>query len=75
MLTVLEGLAEFERELIRGRISEGHTRAKADGRKIGRPYKLTSHQRQEARERRELGETLVSIVKSYNVHHTTIGRL
>ena len=75
MLTVLAGLAEFERELIRARTGEGRARAKKEGRKMGRPYKLTPHQRQEARRRREEGETLVSIARSYNVHHATIGRL
>ena len=75
MLTVLAGLAEFERELIRSRTGEGRARAKAAGQKMGRPYKLTAHQRQEARERREAGETLASIARSYNVHHATIGRL
>ena len=75
MLTVLAGLAEFERELIRARTGEGRARAKAAGKKMGRPHKLTPHQRQEARERRDAGETLVSIARSYNVHHATIGRL
>ena len=36
MLTVLGGLAEFERELIRSRTSEGRERAKARGVKLGR---------------------------------------
>jgi DNA invertase Pin-like site-specific DNA recombinase len=75
MLTVLAGLAEFERELIRSRTSEGRARARANGVKMGPPYKLTPHQRQEARRRREGGESLVSIARSYNVHHATIGRL
>ena len=44
MLTVLGGLAEFERELIRARTSEGRERAKAQGVKMGRPPKLTDHQ-------------------------------
>jgi Resolvase, N terminal domain len=48
MLTVLGGLAEFERELIRARTSEGRIRAKARGVKFGRPRKMTPHQRQEA---------------------------
>ena len=34
MLTVLGGLAEFERDLIRARTSEGHERAKAGGVKM-----------------------------------------
>jgi Resolvase, N terminal domain len=41
MLTVLGGLAEFERELIRARTSEGRARAKARGVKLGRRPKLT----------------------------------
>ena len=75
MLTVLGGLAEFERELIRARTGEGRARAKAAGQRMGRPPKLTPHQQREARARREAGESLVSIARSYNVHHATIGRL
>ena len=37
MLTVLGGLAEFERELILARTSDGRTRAKARGVRFGRP--------------------------------------
>jgi DNA invertase Pin-like site-specific DNA recombinase len=75
MLTVLAGLAEFERELIRTRTGEGRARAKAEGRKMGRPHKLTPHQQQEARRRHDQGESLSAIARSYNVHHATIGRL
>ena len=48
MLTVLGGLAEFERELIRARTGEGRERAKARGVHMGRPPKLTTHQKQDA---------------------------
>ena len=75
MLTVLGGLAEFERELIRSRTSEGRERAKARGVVMGRRPKLTSHQRQEAIARRDAGETLVDIARSYNVSHSMISRL
>jgi DNA invertase Pin-like site-specific DNA recombinase len=75
MLTVLGGLAEFERELIRSRTSEGRERAKARGVVMGRKPKLTSHQRQEAIARREAGEVLVDIARSYNVSQSTISRL
>jgi DNA invertase Pin-like site-specific DNA recombinase len=44
MLTVLGGLAEFERELIRTRTGEGRQRAKARGVLMGRKPKLTAHQ-------------------------------
>jgi DNA invertase Pin-like site-specific DNA recombinase len=75
MLTVLGGLAEFERELIRSRTGEGRARAKARGAVFGRKPKLTRHQRQEAIARREAGEALVDIARSYNVSHSTISRL
>ena len=48
MLTVLGGLAEFERDLIRARTSEGRARAVANGVKLGRKPTLTPHQRREA---------------------------
>ena len=75
MLTVLGGLAEFERELIRARTGEGRKRAKERGVRFGRPRKLTPHQRQEARARLANGETQADIARSYNVDATTIGRL
>jgi DNA invertase Pin-like site-specific DNA recombinase len=75
MLTILGGLAEFERELIRTRTGEGRERAKARGVIMGRRPKLTSHQRREAIARREAGEILVDIARSYNVSHSTISRL
>jgi DNA invertase Pin-like site-specific DNA recombinase len=75
MLTVLGGLAEFERELIRSRTAEGRTRAKARGVKLGRKPKLTPHQQREAIERREEGEPVREIARTYNVHHSTISRL
>jgi DNA invertase Pin-like site-specific DNA recombinase len=43
MLTLLGGLAEFERELIRARTGEGSARTKANGVKMGRKLKLTPH--------------------------------
>jgi len=76
MLTVLGGLAEFERELIRARTSEGRARAKARGQSLGRPFKLTPHQQQEAVRRRDRGEeTLVEIGRSYNVSAAPISRM
>ena len=75
MLTVLGGLAEFERDLIRARTGEGRERAKARGVKMGRKPKLTPHQRQENLRRKENGEAVREIARSYNVHNSTISRL
>ncbi len=75
MLTVLGGLAEFERDLIRVRTGEGRARAAARGVKMGRKPKLTPHQRREALRRKESGEAVREIARSYNVHNSTISRL
>ena len=75
MVTVLGGLAEFERHLILARTDEGRKRAQARGVRFGRKLKLTAHQRQEAIERRANGEALVEIARSYAVSHSTISRL
>jgi DNA invertase Pin-like site-specific DNA recombinase len=76
MLTVLGGLAEFERDLIRTRTGEGRARAVARGQRMGRPPKLTPHQQREATKRRERGEeSLADIGRSYNVSGATISRL
>src|SRR5262244_3924640 len=75
MLTVLGGLAEFERELIKARTSEGRTRARARGVKMGRKPKLTPYQRREALRRRARGEGVREIARSYNVSPPTISRL
>jgi DNA invertase Pin-like site-specific DNA recombinase len=75
MLTVLGGLAEFESELIRARTSEGRERAKARGVKLGRKPTLTAHQQHEAIQRRDAGEPIREIARTYNVSHSTIWRL
>src|SRR5262249_39077976 len=75
MVTVLGGLAEFERHLILARTTEGRKRAQARGVRFGRKPKLTLHQQQEALARRARGEALVEIARSYAVSHSTISRL
>jgi DNA invertase Pin-like site-specific DNA recombinase len=75
MLTVLGGLAEFERDLIRSRTGEGRARAKARGVKMGRKPKMTPHQMKEALRRRDAGEPMRDIAKDFNVSHSTISRL
>lgn len=75
MLTVLGGLAEFERELIRARTGEGRRRAKQAGVRFGRPKLLSPHQQAEARRRREAGEPLSVLAASYRCSAKTIMRL
>jgi DNA invertase Pin-like site-specific DNA recombinase len=75
MITVLGGLAEFERHLILARTDEGRQRPKARGVRFGRKLKLTKHQQAQALARREAGEALTEIARTYNVSHSTISRL
>ena len=74
-LTILAGVAEFERELILARTNEGRVRALAEGKRFGRRPKLTKHQAREALKRVEAGEPLREIALSFNVDHSTISRL
>ena len=75
MLMILGGLAEFERSLILTRTGEGRTRAMARGVKFGRKHKLTPHQQQEAKRRRNAGESLSGIGRLFRVNYQTIGGL
>jgi DNA invertase Pin-like site-specific DNA recombinase len=75
MLAVLGGLADVERDLIRTRTAEGRSRAKARGKRMGRPPSLTSAQQKEAIRRRAQGATLDELARSYNVSRATISRL
>jgi len=75
MLTILGGLAEFERELIQARTAEGRKRAIANGVKMGRKPKLTPYQRREAVQRRDAGEHVTEIARSYGVDHSMTCRL
>lgn len=75
MLAVLASVADVERDLIRTRTAEGRVRARARGRHMGRPPKLNSEQRREAVARREAGEAVAEIARTYNVNRMTITRL
>jgi predicted nucleotidyltransferase len=76
MLTVLGGLAEFERELIRARTSDGRVRAVARGQHMGRPAALTSHQQAEAiRDLATGAVTQTELARRFNVSPSTISRL
>lgn len=75
MLTVLGGLAEFERELIRSRTSEGRDRAKARGVKLGRRHILTLDQRVFVAQQRANGESVRHLARVLGVSKATIGRI
>jgi DNA invertase Pin-like site-specific DNA recombinase len=76
MWTVLGGLAEFERELIRARTGAGRIRAKARGVHMGRPPKLTPHQKREALKALADGTaSQADLARRFNLSSSTISRL
>ena len=74
-IAVLGRLTDVERDLIRTRMTDGRSRAKARGQRLGHPRKLTDAQREEARLRRAEGATLKELAQTYNVGLTTIFRI
>src|SRR4051812_40330279 len=74
MLAVLGGLADVERDLIRTRTAEGRSRAKVQGKHMGRPPSLTAAQQKEATRRRAEGATLQELADSYDRSISTMRR-
>ena len=75
MIAVLGGSGRVRAGSFRARTGEGRKRAKARGVKMGRKPKLTPHQQVEALKRRNAGEPIREIARTYKVHNSTISRL
>ncbi len=75
MLTVLSGLAEFERSLIQERTAEGRALTVERGVRMGRPPALDAGQRQEARKLLAEGKTAAEIGRLLGVSRSTVSRL
>lgn len=69
---VLAAVADFERDLIVERTLAGQARARAQGKKFGRPAKTTEKQRAEIVQRLAAGETVTAVAKRYAVSRGTI---
>jgi DNA invertase Pin-like site-specific DNA recombinase len=74
ILTIMGGMAEFERKLIRARCDEGIKRAKAKGTVFGRPSALDAGERRRAAERYAAGETMAELAREYECSETAIWR-
>jgi DNA invertase Pin-like site-specific DNA recombinase len=74
MLTVMSGIAELERDLIRKRCAAGIARAKAKGTRFGRPLTLDASQRKVIAERYANGETIAKLAMDYDCGGATIWR-
>jgi DNA invertase Pin-like site-specific DNA recombinase len=67
-------LAQFERSLIRERVSAGMKAAQARGQHCGRPAGLTPSQIKHARELREQGKSTREIGRLFKVSHSAVVR-
>ena len=74
MLTIMGGIAEFERGLIRQRCEAGIERARANGKQFGRPNALDAGQRRRVAERYGAGETMAELAREYECGEATIWR-
>jgi DNA invertase Pin-like site-specific DNA recombinase len=74
MMTIMGGIAEFERSLIRTRCDEGIQRAKAQGKRFGRPAALDAGQRRKIADRYASGETMAELAREYECGEATIWR-
>lgn len=74
VMTVICAMAEFERDLLVERTQAGLSRAKAEGKALGRPRTLTDGQEAEVRAKRAEGQSLGALAKSYGVSRSAIQR-
>jgi putative DNA-invertase from lambdoid prophage Rac len=72
---VLSAVAEFERDLLIERTQAGLTRAKAEGKVLGRPSALSRDQQEAVRARRAAGASLGALAKEFGVSRAAIQRV
>lgn len=72
LLSMLAAVAEMERDLLVERTQAGLQRAKAEGKTLGRPSKITPEQRNEIRARLIAGESVSVLARLYGVSRASI---
>lgn len=74
-MAVIAAVAEFERDLLIERTQAGLVRAKAQGKKLGRPSSLTHEQREMVTQQRGKGVSLGVLAKELGVSRSAIQRV
>lgn len=72
LLTMLSAVAEMERDLLVERTQAGLQRAKAQGKKLGRPAKTTGEQRQSIRADLNSGISVSQLARQHAVSRATV---
>jgi putative DNA-invertase from lambdoid prophage Rac len=73
-MSVIAAVAEFERDLLVERTQAGLARATAQGKRLGRPTKLTLEQQEAVRSRRSQGTSLGTLAKEFGVSRSAVQR-
>ena len=74
-MQVIAAVAEFERDLLLERTQAGLARAKAEGKRLGRPPALTPSQHDEIASELEMGASLGALADRYKVSRSAIQRV
>ena len=72
MFSMIGAFAELERNIIRERVMAGQMRAKANGVKFGRPYKMNDGMRSAVKLLREKGMGIKQIAKQLQIGVGTV---
>lgn len=73
-MSVINAVAEFERDLLIERTNAGLTRAKEQGKVLGRPAKLSTEQKRVVRKRLGEGTSISALARELGVSRLTIQR-
>lgn len=72
MVKMLAAVADFERDLIIERTQAGLARAKAEGKRLGRPTKTTAGERAKIREALVAGRTVSEVAREYGISRALV---
>lgn len=75
LLSMLAAVAEMERDLLIERTQAGLSRAKSEGKKLGRPSKIAPEARRAIIEKKNSGISVSALAREYGVSRATIAAL
>lgn len=75
LLSMLAAVAEMERDLLIERTQAGLARARAEGKRLGRPSKTTPEQRREIHIGLQQGTSVSALARTYGVSRATINAI
>ncbi|HDW8052178.1 TPA: recombinase family protein [Yersinia enterocolitica] len=75
LLSMLAAVAEMERDLLIERTQAGLSRAKAEGKKLGRPSKIALDERKAILDKKAVGNSISALAREYGVSRATIAAI